>query len=295
MKANTIQMNFLMQPISAYIELTKPRILTMVLVTAAMGYFLADNSETSVMVLLYTLCGMTFSVGGSGALNQYIERETDKKMHRTLNRPLPQGLIPSWQALFIGIALIAIGTAILFFLVNSATTLLVLLAALSYVLIYTPLKKITWWNTFVGAIPGAIPPVAGWAATGEISIEAWVLFGILFAWQHPHFYAIAWMYREDYARGGFKMLPVVEPDGKSTFRQVIFYSLVMIICSVWLFFVGNMGYIYLVGAIFLGGFFFQKALVFCRSKQKPEAKKLLKASIIYLPVLLILICMDKLI
>lgn len=295
LKANTIQTNFLMQlPISTYIQLTKPRILMMVLITATMGYFLANNSETPVVTLVYTLCGMALAVGGSGALNHYIERETDKQMRRTVNRPLPQGVIPPGQALFFGTTLIVAGTVVLFFLVNNTTTILVLLAALSYVLVYTPLKKVTWWNTFIGAIPGAIPPVAGWSATGAITVEAWLLFAILFAWQHPHFYAIAWMYREDYARGGFKMLPVVEPDGKSTFRQVIFYSLAMIASSIWLFIEGQMGYVYLGGAIIMGAFFLHKAVVFCRGKQNSQAKELLKASIIYLPILLVLICMDKL-
>lgn len=281
--------------ISEYIELTKPRILMMVLITASMGYFLASSGEFSIIHLSYVLLGIGCSVGGAATLNHYLEREIDKKMHRTANRPLPQKKIKPMHALFFGILLLFIGSLVLFLFVNNITMFLVLTTALLYVLVYTPLKRITWWNTFFGAIPGAVPPLAGWAAAGDITIEAWVLFAILFAWQHPHFYAIAWMYREDYARGGFKMLPVVEPDGKSTFRQVIFYTSIMVIASLCLYYVGEMGYTYLVGAIILGAFFYKDAISFCKKKQNKQAKQLLKSSVIYLPLLLILICLDKMI
>src|SRR5690606_435326 len=159
----------------------------------------------------------------------YVEREVDALMDRTRNRPLPAGTIPPSAALALGIVLTLAGTVVLTFWVNGLTALLVFLTAIMYVAVYTPLKRYSWWNTPVGAIPGAMPPMVGWtAATGHIDPGAWILFLILFLWQHPHFYALAWMYRDDYARGGFKMLPVVDPDGKSTFR----HSLVTVILLV---------------------------------------------------------------
>jgi heme o synthase len=217
------------QTFKAYCELTKPRIMSLVLVTASIGYFLGGQGIRSYLQLLLMLTGTAFCCGGAGVLNHYLERDADLRMKRTRGRPLPAGIVAPADALAFGIVLVILGTVLLVWKVNLLTGFLALLTAFLYALVYTPLKRVTWLNTFVGAIPGAIPPMGGWAAaTGGLEVGAWILFLILFVWQHPHFYSIAWMYKEDYERGGFKMLPVVEPDGKSTFRQIVIYSVLLI-------------------------------------------------------------------
>ena len=277
----------------ALIELMKPRIVTLVLVTAALGYYLGAKGNTDLMLLSWFLIGTTLTCGGSGVLNHYLERDIDLKMHRTRTRPLPRGVIDPSDALAFGISLVLVGTALLVWKVNLLSGFLALLTAFLYVLVYTPLKRITWLNTFVGAIPGALPPLGGWvAATNTLSFEGWVLFAILFLWQHPHFYAIAWMYREDYARGGLKMLPVVEPDGRSTFRQIITYSYLLIPISLIPAAIGLSGKLYLVGAFLLGVYMLIGGLKFARSRTDIDARMLLRRSVIYLPLLLLLIVID---
>src|SRR5579863_7044958 len=194
----------------------------MVLVTTTLGFLLGSGRHGSFAVLLLTLLSVGGATGGAAALNNYLERDFDAKMARTRRRALPAGLIEPSRALSFGVALVLVGVLLLAVAVNLLSGFLVLLAAFLYVLVYTPLKRITWWNTTFGAIPGAIPPMAGWAAaTGHIGPGAWVLFAILFAWQHPHFFAIAWMFRDDYRAAGFKMLPAVEPDGQRTVRLAV--------------------------------------------------------------------------
>ena len=206
--------------LSSYLELTKPRIALMVIVTASIGSFLGSN-EAGVSLgmsnYLIAMLGTGFAGCGASVLNQYIEREVDAKMNRTKNRPLPTGTISPGSALYFGVFLVMGGTILLVINVNLWTAFLTLQSAFLYVLVYTPMKRLSWWNTSNGAIPGAMPMLIGWAAaTNSISSPGpWILFAILYIWQHPHFFAIAWMYREDYARGGLKMLPVVKPDGKS--------------------------------------------------------------------------------
>ncbi len=280
--------------ISAYIELTKPRILTMVLVTTAFGFFLGKSTgEAQTITLFFTLLGFGLSCGGVGALNHMWEWKIDAQMDRTKNRPIPQGVISPVQALVFGTSLFVGGVYLLFLQVNSLTALLVAIAGLLYVFIYTPLKQISWWNTFFGAIPGAIPPMAGWvAATGELTLEAWILFAILFTWQHPHFYAIAWIWKDDYAKAGFKMLPVVDASGKKTFEQVVFYTVLMFIVSLLPTFVGMTGYVYLTGAIISGYYFLRAAKRFYYSHSVEDARGVLKTSVLYLPVLLLLIILD---
>ncbi|MDO8580308.1 MAG: heme o synthase, partial [Candidatus Omnitrophota bacterium] len=230
---------------SAYLELTKPRILSLVLVTTALGFFLGGKGVFSWGTLIYLLIGASGVCAGSGVLNQYLERDVDCLMLRTQKRPLPTGIISPSEALSFGIILILAGLIVLCLKVNLLTAFLGILTAFLYVLVYTPLKKISWLNTTIGSIPGAIPPMGGWAAaTNNLDLGAWVLFFILFLWQHPHFYAIAWMCKEDYKRAGFKMLPVVDPDGISTFRQIIIYSLILIPVSLVPSFIGISGKIY---------------------------------------------------
>ena len=244
-------------------------------------------------VFLYTLLGTGLSCAGSGALNNYLERDIDCNMKRTARRPIPTGRISPQEALGFGLISVLLGTCILAVKVNLLTGFLALLTAFLYVLVYTPLKRVTWLNTFIGAIPGALPPMGGWsAATGELGAGAWVLFLILFFWQHPHFYAIAWMYKEDYMRGGFKMLPVIEPDGKSTFRQVVIYSVLLLAVSVFPTIIGMAGFVYFTGAILLGIGMLAIGLMLYQTRSVQDARKLLRASVIYLPLLIALIIGD---
>ena len=220
----------------AYCELAKSRILVLILVVTAIGYFLGARGQIDSELLVVLLLGTALTCGGSAVLNQYIERDTDRLMERTRRRPLPRGSVSPASALAYGITLVLCGVVSLSVGVSMLTGFLALLTAFLYVLVYTPLKRVTWWNTFVGAIPGALPPLGGWAAaTGSLELGAWVLFLILFVWQHPHFYSIAWLHREDYRRGGLQMLSVVDSDGTRTFRQILLYSvggflLVLYIC-----------------------------------------------------------------
>ena len=279
--------------LNAYIELLKPRILNLILVTTALGYYLGGKGIQSWMTLLFLLIGASFVCAGSGVMNNYLERESDCNMARTKNRALPLGIISPSNALSLGVLLILGGLIILYAKTNLLTAFLSLLTAFLYIVVYTPLKKISWLNTTIGAIPGAIPPMGGWcAATGNLDFGAWVLFLILFVWQHPHFYAIAWMYKEDYKKGGFKMLPVIEPDGKKTFNHILWYSIVLIPISMIPTVIGISGYIYLVGALISGLMLLQISQKLFKSHSIGDAHKLLKATVIYLPVLLILIILD---
>ena len=282
-----------MKNLSAYIELTKPRILSMVLVTTTIGYFLAAKGIHPLGTLFLTLLGVGCATGGSAALNNYLERDVDGKMGRTRDRALPAGLIQPANALAYGISLVLLGLFILVWTVNLLTGFLVLLAAFLYVLVYTPMKRLTWLNTTFGAIPGAIPPLCGWAAaTGRLDAGAWVLFLILFAWQHPHFYAIAWMFKDDYRDAGFKMLPVVDPSGVSTFRQTILFAVLLLGVSVLPTMIGMTGRVYWIGALMMGLALLAVSVLFTRSKSFLDARRLLKASVIYLPLLLLLIIID---
>ena len=277
----------------AYIELTKPRILSLVLVTTALGFFLGGKGIHSFSKLFFTLLGAGLVCCGASALNQYLERGPDGKMNRTKNRPIPKGIIPANNAMLFGIILILIGIFILASEVNILTAFLSLLTAFLYVLVYTPLKKISWLNTSIGAIPGAIPPMGGWAAAcGELNLGAWVLFLVLFIWQHPHFYAIAWMFKEDYKMGGFQMLPVIEPDGKNTFRQIVVFSILLIPAAILPTLIGMSGGIYFWGALTLSVVLCAIGLGSAASKSLNDARRLLKATVLYLPVLLVLIIID---
>jgi heme o synthase len=277
----------------SYVELAKPRILSMVLVTTTIGFFLGAKGIHPLPTLLLTLVGVGCATGGSAALNNYLERDVDGKMERTRHRALPAGTIQPSNALAFGISLVLIGLIALICAVNLLTAFLVLLASFLYVLVYTPMKRLTWLNTTFGAIPGAIPPMCGWAAaTGRLDPGAWVLFLILFAWQHPHFYAIAWMFRDDYRNAGFRMLPVVDPSGASTFRQTILFAALLIGVSVLPTVIGMTGKVYCIGALVMGVALLVVGALFARTKSFLDARRLLKASVVYLPLLLLLIIVD---
>jgi len=265
----------------------------MVLVTTTLGFFLGKRGVHPLPLFFATLLGVGCATGGAAMLNNYLDRNPDAKMSRTRGRALPAGMIEPTRALMAGVCLVLIGVLELVWAVNLLTAFLVLLAAFLYVLVYTPMKKVTWLNTTMGAFPGAIPPLAGWAAaTGRVDAGAWVLFAILFAWQHPHFFAIAWMFRDDYRAGGFKMLPVVEPTGERTFHQTIAFSVLLIGVSVLPTVIGMTGRFYFWGALLIGIGMLSAALDFTRSQKTADARRLLRASILYLPMLLLLIVLD---
>ena len=276
-----------------FFELSKPNILSLVLVATFLGYYLGNLGMGSIEILFYTLLGTSMTASGSGALNHYLERDADAYMTRTKNRPLPAKLISPIKVLIFGICMVVIGTVLLLVKVNMLTGFLALLTAFLYTLVYTPLKSITWLNTSIGSIPGALPIVGGWtAAKGEIETMAWVLFGIMYLWQHPHFYAIAWICKEDYSKANYKMLPVIDSTGNRTIRQIFWHLILMIPISLLPVFLGSMGIFYLLGVTIITCTFFISAIPLARNQTIKSALILLKASVFYLPALLIIIIID---
>jgi len=270
-----------------YVELTKPRITAMVLLTVCVGYAIAPHATTPPMALLHVLIGAGLSCSGAGALNQLMERDTDSVMGRTRFRPLPSRRVAPWQALAVGIALALGGVAYLLATTNGLTAAVDAATLVGYLAVYTPLKRITPHSTLVGAVPGALPPVMGWtAATGEIGGGAAVLFAILFLWQIPHFLAIGRMYREDYARGGFPMLVVVDSAQEIAGHQMVLYALVLIPVSLMLAPLGLAGGLYFACALVAGTAYVLAALGAARDPAPRAARTLLIASVLHLPVLL---------
>lgn len=273
---------------SAYWELTKPRLTSLVIFTTWLGFALATHPMHYGWLFLNTLLGSWLVAAGAAALNQYMERDLDALMRRTQNRPLPQKRIRPEAALLFGLLLCAVGAIELAFFVNLLTCALALITLVTYTLFYTPLKTKSSLCTLVGAVPGAIPPMMGWtAATGRLDNAAWVLFAILFLWQLPHFLAIAWMYREDYARAGFPMLSVIDPEGGSTARMILLYTAVLIPVSLMPVRLGVAGSTYFVGALALGAGFLYCGACAAIERTRPQARRLLLASVVYLPALLV--------
>ena len=278
----------------AYYELTKPSITFMILISTALGYYMGGNGIANYIHFFYTILGSCLISSGSGALNHFAEADSDKIMRRTNLRPIPAGVISAENAMLFGIALILSGSAILYWIINPLTCLLALITSLMYLFIYTPLKKLTWLNTSVGAIPGSIPPIGGWvAATGRLDPEAWILFAILFFWQHPHFYAIALMFKDDYKKAGLKMLPVMEPDGSRTNRQIIWHSFLLIPVSVVPVYIGILGMIYFWSAIILGVGYLISGFILAKQYSVDNARFVLRVSVFYLPILFLTIIIDK--
>ena len=280
--------------IAAYVELTKPRITFLIVLTSAAGFALASSGPVNYSALLSAMFGIALLSSGIATLNQYIERDLDSLMRRTADRPLPSGKLHPNEALVFGWTLTIVAEVYLAIMVNPLSALLGLTVIAGYLFAYTPLKTRTTLSTMVGAFPGAVPPLIGWAAArGEIGLEAWVLFAILFLWQFPHFLAIAWMYREDYGRAGILMLPVVEPEGRVTAQQIVVYTVLLLPVSLLPAVLGTSGKIYLVGAIVLGLLFLYSSARAAMSKSRQEAKRLLMASVIYLPLLFILMVVNR--
>lgn len=284
----------LRERVAAYSELTKPRITFLIVLTAAAGFALATRGRIDYLRMVSAMIGIGLLSSGIATLNQYIERDLDALMRRTADRPLPSGKLLPWEALIFGVGLTVLAEVYLAVLVNPLTALLGLTVIAGYLFAYTPLKTKTSLSTLVGAFPGAVPPLIGWtAARGELSLEAWVLFAILFLWQFPHFLAIAWMYREDYGRAGILMLPVVEPDGRITGQQIVVYTLMLLPVSLLPTALGISGKIYLYGAIILGLLFLYSSIRAAFSQSRQEARRLLLASVIYLPLLFILMVVNS--
>ena len=277
-----------------YLALTKPRMGVMILFTVAAGAWLAGRVGPNAAVMFHTLLGTALVVAGASALNQVLERSSDALMARTENRPLPSGRLAPAEGWVFGLILAIVGLGYLTLTLHNRLAALVAgVAFVSYVFVYTPLKKITSLNTLVGAVPGALPPVIGWTAvTGSFDPEAAVLFLILFLWQVPHFLAIARIYRDDYARAGLRMLPVVDRRGDMTSRQMVSYCLVLIPASLIPVLLGQAGILYLLGALFLGVGFLGAAIGFLRERTVQRARRVLKFSLIYLPALLALLLIN---
>ena len=281
-----------------YIALTKPRITWLILMSTAVGYFFGlrgiSFGQINWWTVLHTILGTGLIASGTAALNQWYERDADAKMRRTADRPIPSGRLIPGRALAFGAGLAVAGFAELSIFVNLLSGVLGALTLISYLFVYTPLKQRSWLSTTVGAFPGAMPPVIGFAAaSGTLTSEAWVLFAILFFWQFPHFYAIAWMYRDDYARAGIRMLPVVEPDGNSTARQILVYLGLLIPVSMAPALIGMSGKFYVLGALALGIWFLYSGARVALERTSLRARGVLLVSVFYLPLLYGLMLLDR--
>ena len=280
--------------VSDYWALTKPEVNVLVLASTLAGFYLGSRGPLSGLRLAHTLLGTLLVASGTATLNQFIEREYDARMRRTANRPLPAGrLAPSW-ALGFGVLLSAAGALDLALAVNALSSLLALLTLGSYLAFYTPLKRRTPLCTLVGAFPGAMPPLIGWAAArGSLGREAWVLYAVLFLWQFPHFLGIAWMYREDYARAGYIMLPPKDVDGRFTGREIFVFTLALLPVSLIPVFLNQAGAIYCLGASLVGLAFLFCGARLAHARSNALARRLVLASVIYLPLLFGLMMVDK--
>ena len=280
--------------LAAFFELTKPRIAFMLVLTSAAAFFLASKGNFDLILFVHSMVGITLLAFGVAALNQYLERATDPLMKRTSARPLPTGRVMPTEALVFGLGLCLAAELYMLFLVNAVTALLGMAVIIGYVLLYTPLKRHTTACTAIGAIPGALPPLMGWtAAANSITLEGWSLFTILFLWQFPHFLAIAWLYREEYRGAGIKMLPAVEEEGRMTAFQIAVFALMLLISSLSPYFLGFAGPIFLIGAFIIGAWFLLESIRMAYARDGVRAKRLLLASVIYLPLFFLLAVIDS--
>jgi protoheme IX farnesyltransferase len=279
---------------AVFSELFKARLTFLVLLTTLVGFYIGTIGPVDYLLMLHTVLGTALVAAGASALNQYWERDLDARMRRTQDRPLPSGRMQAQSVLLIGCACSLVGLTYLAIAVNVLTSTIGACSLLTYVFVYTPLKRVTWLNTVVGAIPGGLPPLMGWtAARGHLHADAWALFGILALWQLPHFMAIAWMYRDEYARAGFKMLPVIDPEGYRTGSQAVSHTLALVPVSLCPSMVNLTGHWYFLGALILGVIFLWSAVQFSRHLTVSKARQLFYVSILYLPLLLGLMVLDK--
>ena len=277
-----------------YWALTKPEVNFLVLMTTLVGFYFGQRGALRWALLVHTLLGTLLVASGTATLNEFMERQWDAQMRRTAHRPLPAARLTPAEAFWFGITLSVLGGLYLTLAVNVLASSLALLTLASYLLIYTPLKRRTSYCTLIGAFPGAVPPLIGWAAArGNLSVEAWILYALVFLWQFPHFLAIAWMYRQDYARAGFRMLPEGDDDGRLTARRILFYSLALLPVSLLPTLAGMTGVAYALGAVLLGLAFLGSSARLARSMTNILARRVLLASVIYLPLVLGLMMLDK--
>jgi heme o synthase len=286
---------YLRRSLPALFELTKPGITGLVLLSAGTGFYLEATAPFPWWRLVHALIGIGAVAAGTNALNEYVERDIDARMRRTASRPLPSGRLQPRIALGFACGISVLGLIYLMVLVNAATAGIVAFTLLSYFFIYTPLKRRTWLSTLVGSVPGALPIMAGWlAAGGAVSPQAWALFAILFLWQLPHFFGLAWLLRDDYARGGFAVLGVLDADGRRTARQTLLYSVLLLPASLLPFVLGLTGRFYLTGALALGLGFLGTGVALRARPTRRAARRVFLSSIAYLPALLLLMWVDKL-
>lgn len=284
----------LLKKFGAYFELGKPRIAFMLFLTSAAGFYIGSGSKLELALFANSMTAITMLAFGVATLNQYLERDLDKLMKRTSKRPIPTGRVSASEALFFGIVLCTAAELYLFFAVNTLTAMLGIFVIIGYVFLYTPLKTRTTASTAIGALPGAMPPLMGWTAVAnEITLSAWFLFALLFFWQFPHFLSIAWIYKEQYAKVGIKMLPVVEKDGKITAWQITVFTVLLALVSFAPFFFGISGLIYLVGAGVLGIWFLIYSIQAAIVKSREKARKLLFVSVLYLPLIFALMVLNQ--
>lgn len=277
-----------------FVELTKPRITLMVVITTLVGFLVVAPRPLDWLLLVHTLLGTALVAAGAATLNQYVERDTDARMRRTAKRPLPAGHLRPAPVLFFGVGIALVGMAYLSWQVNVLTALLGGFTLVKYVFVYTPMKLRSELNTLVGAVPGAVPPMMGvTAVTGSVDLLAWALFGILFFWQMPHFLAIAWLYRSDYGSGGFPMLTVADPSGLRTSRQMVLYAAALVPVSLLPSVLGAAGWIYLFGALIFGLVFLGYSAAFGFKLDMRSARRVLLISVAYLPIVLILMVLDR--
>jgi protoheme IX farnesyltransferase len=280
--------------VMAFVELGKPRVVMMVLITTFVGFYLGTQGMTDYLRLLPALIGTALAATGTLALNQYMERDVDAKMERTRLRPLPEGRLQPADALAFGVVTTVAGLLYLTLAVNALSGAVTALTTVSYLFLYTPMKRRTPLCSIVGAVPGALPPLTGWTAARDgFGIEAWILFAILFLWQLPHSLAIARLYQDDYARAGIRVLPVVEPDAKSTGRQIVANCLALLLVGLLPTVVGLAGPVYFVCAFLFGVLFLGYGVAFAVSRTPTSARQLLFASLLYLPATLIVMALDK--
>jgi len=277
-----------------FFELAKPRIVLMVLVTAFVGFYVGSEKIPDYLRLLQMLFGTALAAGGTLALNQFVERDTDAMMQRTRRRPLPDGRVQPREALWFGALITMAGLVYLALAVNLQSAWVTALITLSYLLLYTPMKRRSSLCMLVGAVPGALPPVIGWAAArGDFKVDAWVLFAIMFLWQVPHIFSIARLYREDFAKAGIQFLPVIDPEGASTNRQIISHCAALLAVSLLPTLLGLAGAVYFTVAFVLGVGFLASGISLAMESTPSGARRLLFASLIYLPVLLLVMALDR--
>lgn len=280
-----------------YVALTKPEITFLVVLSSVAGFTLGSPAGIDVWLLFITVVGIGLTSAGAGALNHYLERDRDGSMKRTAGRPIPAGRIPAPHARNFGVALTGAGLAILCPLVNPMTSVLAAMTVALYLFVYTPMKRKSTLNTLVGTLPGALPVVGGYVAAtnSAASGAAWLLFCVLAFWQMPHFLSLAWMYRKDYGRGGFEMLPVRDVDGTATVRQTVFFTACTIVSSIALAAWADLGPLYMAFAVIGGVIMIRPTVSFARSRSNADARRVLKASVVYIPVIVLAILLDRLV